>query len=193
MTDQELADAIRKLREFAIAQGMQWVLDEVDEAIALGVPERRTLRQTNRAGRTRYQDVTEPTTPELTTGPVRRRRNRRYEETGRARQDFVRSRKMTSREQAELLVHALGRVLTDLDAIADGTLEALDPGRLSDHLDAAITPAFEDYPPPRVGTIRFAPDEGSTAPAVDIDVIRGSRRRTRVADLLHQIETEIDS
>lgn len=188
MTDQELADTIRKLREFAVAQGMQWVLNEVDEAIALGVPETRTLRQTNRAGRTTYEDVTEPAIPELATGPVRRRRNRRAEETGRGRQDFVRSRPMTLREQAGLLIHAVRRVLTDLDAIADGTIDALDLGSLSDEQDA-----FVDYPAPRVGAIRFAPDEGSTAPAINIDVIRGSRRRTQVANLLRQIEIEIES
>ena len=63
MTGEELQDAIRKLREFAIVQGMQWVLDEVDEAIALGVPETRTLRQTtDRQGETTYEDVTPPDT-----------------------------------------------------------------------------------------------------------------------------------
>ncbi len=61
MTGEELEDALRKLREFTAAQGMQWVLDEVDEAIALGVPETRTLRQTtNRQGLTTYVDVTDP-------------------------------------------------------------------------------------------------------------------------------------
>jgi len=55
---------MRKLREFAAAQGMQWVLDEVDEAIAIDVPETRTLRQTtNRQGLTTYEDVTEPDGP----------------------------------------------------------------------------------------------------------------------------------
>jgi hypothetical protein len=193
MTDQELTDAIRRLREFAIAQGMQWVINEVDEAIAVGVPETRTLRQTNRAGRTTYEDVTEPTLRELTADPERRRRNRRSEEARRGHQDFVRSRPMTSREQAQLLIHALRRVLTDLDAIADGTFNSLDPGSLSGYLDVAINPALDDYPAPHIETIRFAPEEGSTAPAVDMDVMRGAHRRTRVADLLGRIETEIQS
>lgn len=193
MTDQELTDAIRRLREFAVAQGMQWVVDEVDEAIAVGVPETRTLRQTNRAGRTTYEDVTEPPLRMLTTDPEPRRRNRRPEEARRGHQDFVRSRPMTRREQAQLLVHALGRVLTGLDTIADGALNALDPGSLSDYLDVAIKPSAEDYPAPRVGTIRFAPEEGSTAAAVDIDIMRSADRRIRVADLLQQIEAEIQS
>jgi hypothetical protein len=100
---------------------------------------------------------------------------------------------MTSQEQAELLLDALRRVLTDLDVIAEGTLNALDPDSLSDHRDTAIGSTFEDYPAPRVETIHFAPDEGSTAPAVNVDIIRSSARRARVVDLLRQIETEIDS
>jgi hypothetical protein len=99
---------------------------------------------------------------------------------------------MTSREQARLIVQALGRVLTDLDAIADGALSALDPRSLSRYLDVAAKPSFEDYPAPRVNTIRFEPDEGSNAPAVSIDVIRGSDRRARVDDLLNQIQQEIE-
>ena len=109
MTGEDLQDAIRKLREFAAAQGMQWVLDEVDEAIALGVPETRTLRQTtNRQGVTTYEDVTAPDAlpfPDL--GRGRR--------TGRSA-EFIRSRPMTPQEQAQLLVQALNRVLADLDA-----------------------------------------------------------------------------
>jgi hypothetical protein len=58
MTGEELQEAIRKLRAFAAAQGMQWVLDEADDAIALGVPETRTLRQTSRLGLVTYEDIT---------------------------------------------------------------------------------------------------------------------------------------
>lgn len=50
MTAEELEETMRKLREFVVGHGMQWVLDEVDEAIALGVPETRTLRQTSQQG-----------------------------------------------------------------------------------------------------------------------------------------------
>ena len=55
MTPEELEETIRKLREFAVAQGMQWVLDEVDEAIALGVPETRTHGDPGAPGSRRYQ------------------------------------------------------------------------------------------------------------------------------------------
>ena len=107
---------------------MQWVLDEVDEAIALGVPETRTLRQTtNRQGLITYEDVTAP--DELPSpGQSRRRRSGRSA-------DFIRRRPMTIREQAQLLIRALRRVLVDLDMVAIGSLEALNPATLSDHVD----------------------------------------------------------
>jgi hypothetical protein len=183
MTGEELQDAIRKLREFAVTQGMQWVLDEVDEAIALGVPETRTLRQTtNRQGVTTYEDVTAPDAlpfPGLGRGP----------RTGRSA-DFIRSRPMTPREQAQLLVQAFNRVLADLDVVAVGSLKALNPETLSDHVDEDSARGF---PIPQVDSISFVPDEGSTAPAVSIDIILSSQRHAQVAGLLSEIQAEIDS
>jgi hypothetical protein len=183
MTGEELEDAIRKLREFAVTQGMQWVLDEVDEAIALGVPETRTLRQTtNRQGVTTYEDVTAPDSLPFP-GLGRGRR------TGHSA-DFIRSRPMTQQEQARLLVQALNRVLAGLDAVAVGSLKALNPETLSDHVDGDSETGF---PIPRVGSISFVPDEGSTAPAVSVDVFLSSQRHAQVAGLLNEIQAELDS
>jgi hypothetical protein len=186
MTGEELEGAMLKLREFAIAQGMPWVLDEIDEAIALGVPETRRLRQTtDRQGQTRFEDVTDPDLLQLP-DEEQGRRTRRSEE-------FTRTRPMTVREQTELLIQALSKVLLELDAIADGSLDALDPASLYDYVDPTAKPGFPVSSMPGVGTISFAPDEGSTAPAVSTEVIRGSRRRARVAELFGAIEAEIDS
>lgn len=179
MTREELQDAMRKLREFAVAQGMQWVLDEVDEAIELGIPEIRTLRLTN------YEDVHTPDKSEVPGQRQSRRRGRSAE--------FARSRPMPPLEQAQLLVQALGRVLADLDAVAVEALEALDPATLSDYADADFGEALPTPPAPHVGTISFLPDEGSAATAVSIDVIRSSQRRTQAAGLLSEIEAEIGS
>ena len=175
---------MRKLREFAIAQGMQWVLDEIDEAIALGVPETRTLRQTTRQGFTSYEDVTEP--DELfSIGQGPSRRHRRSEE-------FVRSRPMDPLEQVQLLLQALRRVLVDLEAVAVGCLDALDPATLSEYADPGSKSALTGFAVPSIATITFAPDEGSTAPGISIDFIRESQRRSRVIDVLDEIETEIE-
>lgn len=183
MTGEELQDAIRKLREFAVTQGMQWVLDEVDEAIALGVPETRTLRQTtNRQGVTTYEDVTPA---DALPFPALGRGHR----TGRS-SDFIRSRPMTPLEQAQLLVQAFNRVLANLDVVAIGSLKALNPETLSDHADGDSETGF---PIPHVGSISFLPDEGSTASAVSIDVILSSQRHEQVARLLNEIQAELDS
>jgi hypothetical protein len=185
MTGEELESAIGKLREFAVAQGMQWVLDEVDEAIALGVPETRTLRQTSRRGVTTYEDVTNPDIPELSGGEQGRR--------GRRGEEFVRSRPMTPVEQVELLLQAIGKVLTNLDEIANGTMEALDPASLQDYLGETGKTDSLGLPVTPIASMSFVPEGGSTAPAVSIDVLRSSRRRARVGAILSQIEAEISS
>jgi hypothetical protein len=185
MTAEELEETIRKLREFAVAQEMQWVLDEVNEAIALGVPETRTLRQTSQQGLISYEDVT--STDGLPfPDQSQSRRSRRSEE-------FIRSRPMTQLEQGRLLLESLRRVLVDLDTVAVGSLDALNLARLSEDMDPDVKASFPDLTAPYAESISFAPDEGSTAPGISIDLIRNSERRTRVAELLSEIEAEIDS
>ncbi len=97
---------------------------------------------------------------------------------------------MTQQEQAQLLVQALNRVLADLDVVAGGSLKALNPETLSDHVDGDSEMGF---PIPHVSSISFVPDEGSTAPAVSIDVILSSQRHAQVAGLLSEIQAELDS
>jgi hypothetical protein len=185
MTEKELQDTIRLLRDFAVTQGMQWVLDEFDEAIALGVPETRTLRQTSRRGQTTYEDVT--THDEmLALGQGQSRRSRRSEE-------FTRSRPMTPLEQVHLLLDALRTVLADLDVIAAGTLEALNPETLSDYIDPDSNSDIQGLIAPEVETISFEPDEGSITPRISINFIRESQRRTRVSEIISQIEAAVES
>jgi hypothetical protein len=186
MTEEGLQDTIRKLRAFAGDLGMQWVLDEVDEAIAVGVPEQRTLRQTTRQGRTSYEDITGPLDELLMLENGRSRRTRRSEE-------FVRSRPMTTLEQANLLLDALRRVIVDLDAVAVGCFDALDPDALSNDAGPDLATYARRFPVPRIENVSFSPDEGSTAPGISIDLIRKSPRGTRVAQLFAQLRAEIDS
>lgn len=185
MGEEELQDTILHLRSFAARQGMQWVLDEVDDAIALGVPETRTLRQTSRRGQTTYEDVTAGDEL-LALGQGQSRRSRRSEE-------FIRSRPMTALEQVNLLLQALRTVLADLDMIATGTLEALDPATLSDYTDADSKFGIANLVAPEVETISFVPDEGSIAPGISINSIRESQRRSRVSEIIDQIEASVES
>jgi hypothetical protein len=100
---------------------------------------------------------------------------------------------MTRPEQARLLLESLRRVLADLDTVAVGSLEALDPATLSEYMDPDLKANFPGLTAPYTESISFAPDEGSIAPEISINYIRNSQRRTRVAELLSEIEAEIDS
>jgi hypothetical protein len=125
MNAAELDDTIRKLRAFAVTHGMQWMLDEVDEAVSLGIPEVRTLRQSTRRGRTTYEDVT--LSDSLHRLDDAGFGTSRAAPTTKRAEQFVRRRPMTSLEEARLLVEALRNVLVGLDDIAEEALGALNP------------------------------------------------------------------
>ena len=187
MDTEELLAAGQKLRLFASAHGLQWVLDEVDEAVSLGISEARTLRQSTRQGQITYEDITDLDY----SAETKSARNRRGTE------EFARRRPMTDLEQVELLVTALRRVLVDLDGIADEAVNLLnDPvDREQQEFTDQANSGADNLPPalPPVYEIAFAPDEGSTAPAVSTGDMRDPVRSNRAAELLAQIELEIRS
>jgi hypothetical protein len=185
MNAEELAETMQKLRDFTSTNGMQWVLDEVDDAVSLGVPETRTLRQVTRQGQTLYEDVTDFNS----TGARPSRRHRRSEE-------FVSRRPLTDIEQIELLVQALRRVLIDLDDIATGSIDALNDREIHQRtapVAFAEPEKLQDPAPQEVTGILFLPDEGSNAPTIDTESMRYSERHVVVSEILTRIENEIRS
>lgn len=187
MDAEELFATRQKLRSFASAHGMQWVLDEVDEAVSLGISEARTLRQHTRQGQITYEDVTGLDYSADATSARGRR----------GTEEFARRRPMTDLEQVELLVTALRRVLVDLDEIADEAVSVLND--LADREQQEFTDrskSDDDIPAPAsppVYEIAFAPDEGSTSPAVSTESMRDPARSARAAEILAQIDQEIRS
>jgi hypothetical protein len=184
MNAEELTNVKQKLRNFASANGMQWVLNEVDEAVSLGVPETRTLRQSSRQGRITYVDITGP---DVGLASTRKRRNT---------EDFVTRRPMTEAEQVDLLIQALRRVLVDLDEIAKQSIEALNDPALRDPLHPPTLTDSESIQmpaPPEVSGIAFAPDEGSSSPAINIEATRYTEPSILISDILALIEAEIRS
>jgi hypothetical protein len=182
-----LYEVQQKLRLFASAHGMQWVLDEVDEAVSLGISEARTLRQSTRQGQITYEDVTG--LDDLA-----------FAKSGRARkgtEEFAGRRPMTDLEQVELLVTALRRVLVDLDGIADEAVSILnDPVDREQQDSLGHAKLDEDIvlpASPPVYEISFAPDEGSTSPPISTGALRNPERSSRAAELLAQIDREIRS
>jgi hypothetical protein len=180
MNNEELTATNAKLRAFAASHGMQWILDGVDEAVSLGIPEVRTLRQSSQQGRIIYEDVTGLDLADLPSG----RRPKRSEE-------FVSRRPMTELEQVVLLVEALRRVLVDSEKIASESIETL-----NQPVDRFASGSYDQEHPaidlPPVDGIAFVPDEGSTSPTVDLELVRSSHS-PRVAEILAQIEIEIRS
>ncbi|MGH2777280.1 MAG: hypothetical protein ACRDJB_01375 [Actinomycetota bacterium] len=192
MDPEELVQTNGKLRAFAAEHGMQWVLAEVDEAVALGVVETRELRRSSRSGRTVYEDVT---------GSTSARGRRRPEE-------FVRSRPMTDLEQVQLLVAALRRVLVDVDTVAAASIATLNDSELRQQTASPAAGGVEPWQltspqagpgeysettPPLISQIDFEPDEGSTSPSTTTEALRHGDRRHHVADVLDQVAREIGS
>jgi hypothetical protein len=184
VTPDELADAKRNLRVFAAANEMQWVLDQVDEAISLGVAEIRTMRQSIRQGREEYMAVL---TDEILI-PGRRRRRKRSEE-------FVSRRPMTDLEQINLLIDALGRVLVDLNQVAKATIESVnDSSILAQPENAPVVNVHVDQglasTPRLIHSVSFVPEEEDNSPAISSDLI-DEETGSRALGILNRIRNEI--
>lgn len=182
MDAEQLSELEERLRSFANEHGMSWVVDELDEAISLGLFERRELRPSSSKGKTVYNEV-----PKVATGTGRKRA-----------EEFVSRRPLTPEEQVQLLLSALRRVLVDLDQVAAASVTNLnDLESVTQSVsDVESTESSIDKPPrefPRVTEIDFAPDEGSIAPAVTTEGLRHARRSERTARALSRIKAEVDS
>lgn len=180
MDTTEVAELDRRLRQFAAQHEMTWVVEELDNAIATGVFERRELRQTSRKGETIYDDV-----PKSQVGGRRRA------------EEFVGRRPMTPEEQAVLMLNGLRRVLADLDEIAIASVEQLNDlasvTQSSSDIDGTEHGQTATRPLPTVTEIDFAPDEGDPAPGVSTEGLRYSESRIHVAAVLRRAETEVAS
>jgi hypothetical protein len=159
---------------------MAWVVDELEDAIATGVFERRDLRQSTRQGRTTYEDV-----PELP-GAGRKRA-----------EEFVSRRALTPEEQVRMMVAGLRRVLSDLDEVAATSVSQLNDLASVTQSPADVGPTeLEEIGPrevPPVSEIDFLPDEGSAAVAVSTEELRHSVRRYGTAEVLRRMEAAVDS
>jgi hypothetical protein len=184
MNAEELANVKQKLRDFTAANGMQWVLNEVDEAVSLGISEIRTLRQATQQGRVTYEDVTGTDFTEGRTGRSYRR------------EEFIGRRPMTELEQVELLIQSLRRVLVDLDDVADASVSQLANVVVRKPSVSSELTYYDDIQvaePPEVSEIAFAPDEGSNYPAVSIEAMRHPDRVALISGILTELESEIRS
>lgn len=166
----ELEVAKQALRSFAARSGLGWLLEELDEAVTVGVVEVKALRLATRQGRQVYEDV-----PVATAASRGRRRA----------EEFLTHRPMTDQEQVESLIRALRRVLIDLDEVAQSAVDQLNELPRSEAPGEPIPSVASDKqldqaPPdrvPLVAEIDFMPDEGSVAAVVSTEGIRHSEDR----------------
>lgn len=177
MDPEELAELNRRLRQFAVANGMSWVVDELEDAIAVGVFEARELRQSTRGGQTTYEDV-----PEMSRGRKRA-------------EEFVGRRSLTPEEEIRLMLAGLRRVLVDLDQVA--TTSVLQLNELASvtqspaDVDLTDSADFTSRRHPVVTEIDYVPDVGSSAGEVSTEGLRHTRRSNAAAEILRRIEAEI--
>lgn len=148
MHDSELRRVDRELRGLLAGTDLQWVLDEVDEAIADGVSEERILHHRRgkgrRGGERREEDLRVAASEDYT---VARAEGGELEASRRGGALVITTRPMTLRERVLLLLEAVRRVVIELPEIEEETLMVL-----------RRTPADEELRAP-VETVAFEPEE----------------------------------
>jgi hypothetical protein len=186
MNGDELERAYGTIRQFALDHGLEWVLTELDEAIAIGVLENRELRQSTRGGHTIYEDAVP------TPGPTRRRNV----------EVFLSRRPMTTLEKIDALLGALRRVLLDLDAVARESITQLNrlPAAIRSDVDVTEPSAQErDYgtdrapASPDIEDIDFVPDDGGVGAAVSTEAMRFDSGRGVVSRILDELAREVSA
>ncbi|WP_217565877.1 hypothetical protein [Streptomyces sp. GbtcB7] len=144
MNEGELRDAETQLRALVSDIGMQWLLNEIDEAIAAGTAVEKALKPRRRRTQSRVPAGTPEPPPFIT---------ERLEDMPEAESDVVRrnqsivisTRPLSRRERVALLVSALRRIMIVLPEIEDATVRML-----------LEPPRSENRPPIR--SMQFAPD-----------------------------------
>ncbi|TCC16280.1 hypothetical protein [Kribbella sindirgiensis] len=168
MDDAELLQIEEQLRTLLEGTDLEWVLDEVDEAIAEGVPEEGILRRRPRKARPpREQDLWSDAAEEYMILNLRQIESGELEASRKSGTLVVTTRPMTVRERVLLLLDAVRRVIVELPAIEAETLDLLqaEPGRSVDY-ERTVT------------AVVFEPEEGFR------------RRRDRQTKIAHRMTSE---
>lgn len=147
MNPTELRRLEDEFREALSGSALEWILDEVDAAIADGVPEEKILRRRRTARTGDVSDIEAEaaryeTVPRLSMGEVG------YEAAGKSGTVVITTRPLEADERLKLLLDALRRVFVELPAIEFESLKAL-----------ADIPDGDDGERAAVSSVRFVADE----------------------------------
>lgn len=176
----------QQLREALQGTALSWVLDDVDAAIAAGVPEEKILRRRPQ----RRGDDPYATTPALAAARYevvdsRELGSAEYEASRKRGTLVIATRAMTDEERVQLLLEAVRRVLVELPEMELESLKVLQTEFEGDAGSRSIAEA-----------VVFEPDENTRSRRSRTE-FRADRipaeRRARISQLLANVAREVRS
>lgn len=168
MDEAELRQVETQLRDLLEGTHLEWVLDEVDETIAEGVPEEGILRRRSQKGRSNQdQELWLDAAEDYTILNFRQIDSGELEASRKSGTLVITTRPMTLQERVLLLLDAVRRVIIELPAIEAATLDLLAAASGSDTDDQS-----------GIESAVFEPEEGFR------------RRRDRQTKIAHRIDVE---
>ncbi|WP_143201325.1 hypothetical protein [Streptomyces uncialis] len=180
----ELRRTEQALREALQGTALAWVLDDVDAAIAAGVPEEKILRRRPQ----RRGDESHAATP--ASAALRYEvvdRNllgaSEYEASRKRGTLVIATRAMTDQERVQLLLDAVRRVLVELPEIERETLKTLQ-----------AEPGGDDGRRTMVEGVVFEPDERTRSRRSRTEILVNrvpTERRERVSQLVTEVSREV--
>ncbi|MFB9831557.1 hypothetical protein [Actinoallomurus acaciae] len=173
MDDLELRRVDRGLRGLFEGTDLEWVLNEVDEAIADGVSEERILQRRRGKGRQRREGREDFRAAASEDYTIARAEGGEREASRRGGTLVITTRPMTLRERVLLLLDAVRRVVIELPEIEAETLAALRPATTDEGLRLIAE------------TVVFEPEEGLQG--------RRSDRRTTLTERISRERREAAS
>lgn len=181
MNAEGLRAAEAEIRSTLVGSSLEWVLDEVDLAIAAGIPEEKVLR--NRSQRVGATTGLDADASQFETVDRIKLPNKEIEASRKRGTLVIATRPMTDRERVHLLLEALRRVLVELPDIEAETLALL-----------GTIPAADEGEREEIEGVVFEPDDTPrNRPRRSMEL--GSRipdaRRERLDELFTRADGEV--
>lgn len=172
MNDLEVQRIDLEIRELLAGTVIEWVLDEVDAAIAGGVPEERILRSRAQRSRRDPSSGGQAAAERFETIGLQQADGREYETSRKSGRLVITTRVMTRLERVQLLLEALSRVLLELPEIELEAIKLL-----------GIVPESDKGTRVEADGIAFAPDEATRHPRERPSVMKDRLRQADREDL----------
>lgn len=125
MNEAELRRVEQDLRDVVIGSPLEWVLEEVDDAVDAGVPEEKVLRRRSQRGSNSEETAFVLEAVRYETLSRAEVGDREFSLSDKKGTVVVTTRPMTAEERLRLFYDALRRVLVDLPEIEENTLDTL--------------------------------------------------------------------